>query len=188
MPVDDRIQCRFRPRGRGIAQDIAMVKKIEQRNLPNMLLGAREMLLTQFRPIISHFGLTEQQWRILRVLSDAGEMEQREISETCLILGPSLTGVLSRMADMDLIARNRMEGDQRRILVRMTPLGEKIVDAIAPLVARQYRNVEREVGAALIADLCKVLDRFAEVDRTAIAQVALPDPGTFDPDIARLQK
>ena len=52
-----------------------MSRKLAYRNLPQLFLKAREELLCHFRPIISHFGLTEQQWRILRTLS---EMEQLE--------------------------------------------------------------------------------------------------------------
>jgi homoprotocatechuate degradation regulator HpaR len=167
---------------------MAMVKKIEYRNLPNMFLKAREVLLGQFRPIITHFGLTEQQWRILRVLADAGELEQREISETCAILGPSLTGVLSRMEDMDLIVRTRMEEDQRRVTVRMTKLGEKIVDTLSPLITQQYRNLEQAFGPALIAEVFSVLDRFVDADREAIRQVELPDRRAVDKEIARLMK
>ncbi|WP_020656753.1 homoprotocatechuate degradation operon regulator HpaR [Massilia niastensis] len=163
-----------------------MTKKIEYRNLPSRLLKAREVMLAQFRPIISHFGLTEQQWRILRTLSDMGELEQREVAEACVISGPSLTGVLSRMEDLGLIVRTRMEEDQRRVSVRMTALGEKMVDALGPLVVAQYRNVERAFGPELIAELFGVMDRFIDAGRGPVEQVALPDPATIDRDLARL--
>jgi homoprotocatechuate degradation regulator HpaR len=154
------------------------MKKIEYRNLPTLLLKAREVMLAQFRPIISHFGLTEQQWRILRTLSDAGELEQREVAAACVILAPSLTGVLARMEELGLIVRTRMEGDQRRVLVRMTAQGENVVEALGPLIVAQYRNVEQAVGPELIAEVFDVMDRFTAAAQAPIAQVALPEPGT----------
>jgi homoprotocatechuate degradation regulator HpaR len=165
-----------------------MSKKIKYRNLPNLLLKARETMLAQFRPIISHFGLTEQQWRILRVLNEAGELEQRELAETCLILGPSLTGILSRMEDVGLVARARMEGDQRRMIVRMTALGEKVVDAMSPLITQQYRHVEQAYGPEMMADLLALMDRFLAADHRAVQQVGLPPPEQIDPELARLLK
>lgn len=167
-----------------------MPKKVDYRNLPTLLLNAREIMLAQFRPIISHFGLTEQQWRILRTLSDMGELEQRQVAEACLIAGPSLTGVLSRMEDMDLIARTRMADDQRRVTVRMTALGEKVVEALGPLITAQYRNVEKAFGVELIADVFGVMDRFigAAAAHGPVRQVSLPDPATLDADLARLRK
>ena len=58
-----------------------MSRKLAYRYLPQLFLRAREELLCHFRPIISHFGLTEQQWRILRALSEHEQLEPREICE-----------------------------------------------------------------------------------------------------------
>ena len=38
------------------------------RNLPLLLLHAREGVIGQFRPILNAHGVTEQQWRIIRAL------------------------------------------------------------------------------------------------------------------------
>jgi len=40
-----------------------MPRKIVYRNLPLLLLKARESFLSHFRPILAHYGVTEQQWR-----------------------------------------------------------------------------------------------------------------------------
>ena len=72
-----------------------MPRKLAYRNLPQLFLRAREELLCHFRPIITHFGLTEQQWRILRTVNETGQLEPREICEICQILSPSLTGVFT---------------------------------------------------------------------------------------------
>lgn len=173
---------------RELCPTASMAKKIAYRNLPNLMLKVREALLTQFRPIISHFGLTEQQWRILRTLSDSGAMEQRELAEACQILGPSLTGVLSRMEDLDLIVRTRMAADQRRVTVSTSALGEKIIEAMSPLITQQYRNVEKVYGKEFMAEVFDVLDRFVAADREQVAQVPLPDLPQLDPDIAALRR
>ena len=80
-------------------------KRLAYRNLPHLFLKAREELLCHFRPIITHFGLTEQQWRILRTLDEKEQLEPREICELCHILSPSLTGVLARMETIGLVTR-----------------------------------------------------------------------------------
>jgi homoprotocatechuate degradation regulator HpaR len=165
-----------------------MNKRIVYRNLPNLLLKARECILAEFRPIISHFGLTEQQWRILRTLDEMGEIEQRELSETCQILGPSLTGVLSRMEEMDLIVRHRMAEDQRRVTVRLSRLGEKIVEAMSPLITEQYRNVEKAYGPALMAELFEAMDKFLRHEKVTVAQVKLPRPDEMDKDVLKVLK
>jgi DNA-binding MarR family transcriptional regulator len=76
------------------------------RNRP-LLLHARETAMSHFRPILKRFGLTDQQSRILRVLSEAGiALEPGQIADACKIQKPSLTGILSRMAELKWIDRD----------------------------------------------------------------------------------
>lgn len=61
------------------------------------LLQAREAAMGFFRPLLNEHGLTEQQWRIIRILWQRGEMESHQLAKQACILKPSMTGVLSRM-------------------------------------------------------------------------------------------
>lgn len=151
-----------------------MSRKLAYRNLPQLFLKAREELLCHFRPIISHFGLTEQQWRILRTLSEMEQLEPREICEICHILSPSMTGVLSRMEEMNLVTRVRMPEDQRRVIVRLTPKSEQLVSELGPLIVEQYKVIEQAFGPDLIKELYEVMDRVIAAERGPISRVALP--------------
>lgn len=151
-----------------------MSRKLAYRNLPQLFLKAREELLCHFRPLISHFGLTEQQWRILRTLSEMEQLEPREICEHCHILSPSMTGVLSRMEEMNLVTRERMPEDQRRVIVRLTPKSEQLVSELGPLIVEQYKIIEQAFGADLIKELYEVMDRVIAAERGPIPRVALP--------------
>ena len=88
------------------------------RNLPLLLLQARESVISRFRPILNAHGITEQQWRIVRSLIERGPLEPREIVTLCHISSPSLAGVLARMDDTGLVQRQRMDHDQRRQIGR----------------------------------------------------------------------
>lgn len=151
-----------------------MSRKLAYRNLPQLFLRAREELLCHFRPIISHFGLTEQQWRILRALSEHEQLEPREICEICHILSPSLAGVLARMEEMGLVTRTRMAEDQRRVSVRLTAKSEALVAELGPLVEAQYRIIEEAFGPELIGELYKIMDRVIAVGASPIKRVELP--------------
>lgn len=151
-----------------------MSRKLAYRNLPQLFLKAREELLCHFRPIITHFGLTEQQWRILRALAEMEQMEPREICEHCHILSPSMTGVLSRMEEMGLITRERIPEDQRRVLVRLTPKSEQLVAELGPLIVEQYKIIEQAFGPDLIKQLYEVMDKVIAAERAPIPRIALP--------------
>jgi homoprotocatechuate degradation regulator HpaR len=160
-----------------------MPRKLAYRNLPQLFLKAREELLCHFRPIITHFGLTEQQWRILRTLSEMEQLEPREICDHCHILSPSLTGVLSRMEEMGLVSRTRVPEDQRRVIVRLTAKSEKLVAELGPLIVAQYKIIEQAFGPELIKQLYEVLDQVIVAERGPISRVPLPpkkDWSTFE--------
>jgi homoprotocatechuate degradation regulator HpaR len=155
-----------------------MEKSLKHRNLALLLLQTRECVMGNFRRILNHYGLTEQQWRVIRALSDATEpMEQWKICETCQILSPSLAGVLARMQEMKLVERNRVDTDQRRIVVGLTPKSRDLIKAIAPLIEQQYANLEAGIGADKIADLYHALDGFLVEKGNPVLMVELPAAG-----------
>ena len=155
-----------------------MPRQIAHRNLPQLLLKARENLICHFRPILKHFGLTEQQWRILRSLAEREQLEPRELCDLCQILSPSLVGVLARMEEMGVIERHRVPGDQRRLQIRLSPAGEELVAAIAPAIEAQYRHLEAALGKDLIGRLYDVLD---QVNQLPVGAVRPVDPAAPQP-------
>jgi homoprotocatechuate degradation regulator HpaR len=133
--------------------------KLSYRNLPLLLLHAREAAMMHFRPILKRFGMTDQQWRIVRVLSEAEDgLEPGQIAEACKIQKPSLTGILSRMAEVKLIERDRSEIDQRRQRISLSASGRALVDRMTPYIDRQYQRMEKMVGAEALSDICRTLD------------------------------
>ncbi len=66
--------------------------ELKHRNLPLLLLQARERVIARFRPILNAHGITEQQWRIVRALIDTGPLEPREIGELCPHFKPQPCG------------------------------------------------------------------------------------------------
>jgi homoprotocatechuate degradation regulator HpaR len=150
-----------------------MPRPISRRNLPLLLLQAREAVIAHFRPILQHFGLTEQQWRIVRALEEEGELEPWQLSERCQILKPSLTGVLARMEDLGLVERRRVASDQRRWLVRGTRRSHALLTRMAPLVEAQYRHLEEALGAEQVSALYAALDRLLASPHDRVRGVAL---------------
>lgn len=140
------------------------------RNLPLLLLQTRERLMGRFRPILNEHGVTEQQWRIIRALLDAGTLEPREIGEICRISSPSLAGMLARMDDLRLVVRKRTAHDQRRVRVSLTARSRAIAARIAPRVEETYRDMEHQLGSELLSRLYRSLDEILA------APAATPQP------------
>ncbi len=68
-----------------------------QPSLTLSLLQAREAAMAFFRPLLNQHDLTEQQWRVIRILKQHGELENYQLAELACILKPSMTGVLGRL-------------------------------------------------------------------------------------------
>ncbi len=132
------------------------------------MLQARERVIGRFRPLLHGNGLTEQQWRILRVLADMGALEPKRIGELCRLSSPSLAGVLARMEEIDLVARQRLEHDQRRVLVSLTSRSRTLTARMAPQIDAIYADIEGELGPRATQQLYSALD-------TLIATVAPQD-------------
>lgn len=152
-----------------------MAQTITHRNLPLLLLKAREALLGHFRGILHHHGLTEQQWRIARSLHEHGAMEPNQLCQACQILSPSMAGVLARMQAMGLITRQRATHDQRRAIIRLTVEGQALCARIAPLIEAQYRLIEDALGHELIDHTYAQIDRLLNAPLDRIPAIKLPD-------------
>ncbi len=131
---------------------------LTRRNLPLLLLQAREGAMASFRPILNAHGITEPQWRIVRALLERGPLEPREIGQICRISSPSLAGVLARMDDLGLVVRERMAHDRRRVAVSLTPRSRELAAKMAPRIEAAYRAIEERIGKDLVERLYAILD------------------------------
>jgi homoprotocatechuate degradation regulator HpaR len=128
------------------------------RNLPRLLLQAREAVMAHTRPSLRGHGLSDQQWRVLRVLGEHGTVETGRVAREAFILGPSLTGVLARMERDGLVRRERDPQDQRRTVIEATAKGRKLVEKLSHTVEAHYGWMERELGKAKLGELYRLLD------------------------------
>lgn len=140
----------------------AMIHTHRHRNLPQLLLQSREVLMSRFRPLLNEQGVTEQQWRILRALLQEDELEPRQLCERCLISSPSIAGVLARMEEAGLIDRARMAHDQRRVRVTLTAKSRSIGEAMTAAVEQQYTELEQLLGVEALQHVYDVLDTLVQ--------------------------
>jgi homoprotocatechuate degradation regulator HpaR len=135
------------------------------RNLPRLLLQAREAVMAHTRPSLRERGLSDQQWRVLRVLGEHGSIETGRVAREAYILGPSLTGVLGRMERDGLIRRQRDLGDQRRTVVQATSKGLKLIEKLSLTIEAHYASMEKKLGKRKLLALYGLLDELIELEQ-----------------------
>jgi homoprotocatechuate degradation regulator HpaR len=144
----------------------ATTTSFTHRNLPRLLLQARESVMAHTRPGLRVHGLSDQQWRVLRVLGEHGTVETGRVAREAYILGPSLTGVLARMERDGLIRRERDAADQRRTVVEATSRGLKLVEKLSHTIERHYDWMEKSLGKQKLSQLYELLDEVIELEQS----------------------
>lgn len=134
-----------------------------EESLPLKLLKAREATMNFFRPVLHEISLTEQQWRIIRVLSQHGEMESKQLADLCCILSPSLTGIINRLEQQDYIQRRRSREDQRRVLLSLTTKAQAMFEQVTPLLEERYREIAEQYSQESLEQLTQLLNKLAQI-------------------------
>lgn len=99
-----------------------------ERSLPIALIRAREGVMSPIREMLSETGITEQQWRVLRVLAEYGRMDTKTLADRSSLLFPSLTRIAATLRDRRLITQTRDDKDRRRQFIEITKGGQRIID------------------------------------------------------------
>lgn len=126
------------------------------------LLRAREAAMEQFRPMLREHGLTEQQWRVLRVLAADEKMDAGELATRCFLLGPSLSRILQALVSENLIKRTADRKDQRRSILCLTAEGRKRCKKVGPDAEALYQSIERQFGKKKLTELYQLLSELTE--------------------------
>lgn len=131
------------------------------RSLPMALIRAREGVMAPIRDMLAETGITEQQWRVLRVLSEYGMLDTSTLANKASLLFPSLTRIATSMRNKGLITQTRDKLDRRRQLVAITPDGQKIIDDHAVQSAEIVVSMRQTLGDEnyeQLLDLLAILD------------------------------
>lgn len=132
------------------------------RALPIALMRAREAIMSRFRPFVAGAGFTDPQWRVLRVLDEAGPLDPTQIAEAACILMPSLSRILRSLEEDGMVSRTRHPSDNRSYLISITPKAQRYLHKLAPQSNAIYDEMERIYGRERMQTL---LDLLEDLDR-----------------------
>lgn len=131
------------------------------RSLPIALIRAREGVMPPIREMLAETGITEQQWRVLRVLAEYGPQNSSTLASRASLLFPSLTRIARTMQQKGLITLSRDDEDRRRQTIAITDLGQQIIDEKVDQAAQIVEGFRQKLGAAKYEEL---LDTLALLD------------------------
>ncbi|WP_254439158.1 homoprotocatechuate degradation operon regulator HpaR [Ruegeria arenilitoris] len=134
-------------------------------SLPVSLIRAREAVMAPIRKMLQKAGITEQQWRVLRVLSENGKTDAGMLANRAALMSPSLSRIIQSMENSGLVSREADPNDRRRQHIAITASGQAIIDshlAEASDIAAYYRDIlgddDHDTLVALLQKLALGLD------------------------------
>ena len=126
--------------------------------LPMILHRTLDAAMPDYRELFARYNLTEQQWRVLRVLWSSKRVTSVELSNRTLIPAPSLVGVIDRLEKKDLVTRVRSVEDRRAVFVVATAQGRALEEEVSPQVA----EIDQRLRACVTADEWHVMEQVLE--------------------------
>ena len=128
-----------------------------RQSIAGTLLAAREAVMTPVRPILREAGVTEQQWRVLRVLVDEGPIDVSRLASSAMLWAPSVSRILRELTLRGLILRRTDEADRRKFIVEITKAGKALLDSTAlhtlDVIARYADGFGSERLQTLLSEL-----------------------------------
>ncbi|WP_299355185.1 homoprotocatechuate degradation operon regulator HpaR [uncultured Shimia sp.] len=134
------------------------------RSLPIALLRSRERVMGPIRGMLADAGVTEQQWRVLRVLDEEGPMDPTSIAERAVLLLPSLTRILQKLEDKGFVTRERDDSDRRRQIIRATQAGRNVIAANMDTSRRILTDLREKLGDERHETLIELLNELTALE------------------------
>ncbi|HEX4965762.1 MAG TPA: MarR family transcriptional regulator [Thermoanaerobaculia bacterium] len=98
------------------------------------VLRTADLLRRRLSRVSELYGITLQQYNVLRILRGAGEegLPTLEIGERMVEQTPGVTRLLNRLEAKGLATRSRGESDHRQVICRLTSKGRRLLDRLDP--------------------------------------------------------
>jgi DNA-binding MarR family transcriptional regulator len=87
------------------------------------------------------YGITTEQWSVLRTLNESGEVSQKELSIRSDKDQATLTKILDLLVKQENAERLSNPQDRRSFLVKITPKGAKLVDEVSPYLEEIFLKI-----------------------------------------------
>lgn len=136
--------------------------------LPVLLQKARESTIVYARQILSEFGLTEQQWRVIHAAYEHGPMSAHVLAEKSAILGPSLSRILNRLEADGILTRKATPGDLRELTIKLSAAGKRLHNKAHPHLIRHYEALAAQLGSRRSKQLTDLLEYVAGLNQPSV--------------------
>jgi DNA-binding MarR family transcriptional regulator len=124
-------------------------------------------------PTFLGLDITMAQAKILFIIRATGSIQMSDLVARLGVTVPTVTGIVDRLVERELVVRRGTPDDRRRVQVEITPAGVELIDGMRDFSAGQLLAL---VGVMDEAELGTFLE-FLRVLQGAVARVAAAETG-----------
>ena len=136
-------------------------------SLPMILYRALDGVMPVYRDLFTRHDLTEQQWRVLRVVWRNSNVTSATLAEITLLTAPSLVGIIDRLEKKELVTRVRSVDDRRQIYVIATAKGRCLQAEILPELEAIQAELRDRVSEKEWDAMERILEKISAPTETA---------------------
>jgi MarR family transcriptional regulator, 2-MHQ and catechol-resistance regulon repressor len=111
---------------------------------------------------IRQFDLTPAQFDVVATLGNTNGLSMSELGEKTLITKGTLTGVIDRLIQKDLVSRDNPPGDRRSVIVQLTPNGQQVFEQVFPVHIAHLKTQFEKLEPSELELLKVLLDRLKQ--------------------------
>jgi DNA-binding MarR family transcriptional regulator len=130
--------------------------------LAYLLASAHRRMRLGLAQSIASEDVTEEQWRILQVLSDEQGRSMGDLAERVLMNHPALTKNIDKLVSRNLVQRAADASDSRKVLVYISDHGLETVARLKKSVDEHHDALAGTLGARKTEQLKELLKAFIE--------------------------
>ncbi|HAZ44503.1 MAG TPA: MarR family transcriptional regulator [Cyanobacteria bacterium UBA11369] len=131
-------------------------------NLGYKLKLASQLMYRDFLERLEPYGLTPFHYLVLCCLWEEDGLSTSGIADKLKQLGATLTGVVDRMEDRNLVYRERDRDDRRIVRIWLTEEGKRLMHVLPAIGAQTINKATDNVPEAEQEAVLKLLDRIVQ--------------------------
>ena len=137
--------------------------KRTDRSLPIALLRARETVMIPVRKMLQESRISEEKWRVLRVVEESGPIEQTRIADKACLHPSSLTRIMHALDRDGLLERSTDSSDRYQSTALITDAGRALIHEHTARCNHLFARLENQFGTDKLDTLLDLLDELQQV-------------------------
>lgn len=124
------------------------------------LIRTADLLRRSVAVVVEPFGITTQQYNVLRILAEAGDrgLPTLGIAERMIEHTPGITRLIDRLETKGFVLRERCATDRRQVFCRITSDGLALLNRLERPVHDAESVAVRDLSARQLTQLLSLLD------------------------------